>query len=120
MNSFIVYPLADQQLDEIWRYSYTHWGEQQANQYTRTMEAHFQLLADRESRWRTIHHLFAGRKISMPPAFAEIYMSRYEKHVVYFRPVDDRTIGIMSLLHQSMDMPHQIIRLMAPETDTYE
>jgi plasmid stabilization system protein ParE len=34
----------------------------------------------------------------------EAYFSRYERHYLFFRTLDNGDLGVMSILHEKMDM----------------
>ena len=101
MATYRFYPAADEQQDRIWVYSYEKWGEGQAEKYLRQLHRHLQLLADRDLPWRRLPANF------LVPADLNtaVFFSRYEKHFIFFREFGDHGIGIMSILHHSMDIP---------------
>ena len=108
MNSYIVFPKVQKQIDEICLYTEERWGRKQVERYMAGMHSQFQKLADEEIAWKSVDHLFKAQD-EIPPALQDMYMSNYEKHVIYFKPLDDTTIGIMNILHGSMDMPSRLL-----------
>lgn len=89
---------ASHRIDDIYRYSRERWGEAQADRYITGL---FHALARIET------HGVTSRPI--PAAFeVDGYVFRYEKHLVYWRPLSNGDIGVVTVLHERM---HQIGRL---------
>ncbi|QFY88480.1 type II toxin-antitoxin system RelE/ParE family toxin [Magnetovirga frankeli] len=84
-------------LDEIYRYTRDHWGEQQADRTITGLFSAFDGIAD---------HLTPSRPI---PAELGIqgYFFCYERHIIYWRWLANGDIGIVTILHERM---HQIGR----------
>lgn len=84
-------------LDEIYRYTQSRWGAQQADRYITGL---FEAFNGIETR-RTLSH-------PVPAEFGvDGYFFRYERHVVYWRRLSNNDIGIVTILHERM---HQIDR----------
>lgn len=48
-------------------------------------------------------------KLTVPPELTrEAFFSRYEHHYVFFRVLDDGNLGVMSILHERMDIPARL------------
>jgi toxin ParE1/3/4 len=90
-----IYPKARIRMLDIWSYTFETWGEQQANSYIESMEDFMNDLADKKYLWRPVPHADLG----------QVYFTRYEHHFIFFREFKDKSIGIMSILHESMDIP---------------
>ena len=104
MASYRFYPAADQRQDEIWDYTLRRWGEKQAEKYIHGLHNHLQQLADKILQWRDLPN-----RILVPPDIdIKIYFSVYEYHYLFFRELSDGDIGIMSILHESMDLPTRL------------
>lgn len=100
MSRYVFYPAADRAQDAIWRYSHDQWGEDQADLYLRGMHAHLKELAARKMPWRML-----ARPVHPTASNEEIYFSRYEKHMIFFRVFEDEVLGVISILHVTMDLP---------------
>jgi toxin ParE1/3/4 len=88
---------ASHQLDDIYRYTRTTWGDDQAEQYICGLFAAFDKIAV---------HGVASKPI--PAEFGvEGFFFRYERHFVYWRHLLNGDIGIVTILHERM---HQIDR----------
>ncbi|MBB3612546.1 type II toxin-antitoxin system RelE/ParE family toxin [Rhizobium sp. BK602] len=101
MAGYLFYPTADAAQDRIWKDTVATWGEQQAVNYIRGLHAHLQKLSETRALWRRL----PGTLIIPADLRLEAYFSRYERHYVFFRILPSGKIGIMSLLHDRMDLP---------------
>jgi toxin ParE1/3/4 len=105
VNSFRVQAGAGHRLDEIYTYTRDTWGDAQADRYIRGLFERFEAIAERRFPWRAI-----------PAALGvDGFVCRYERHFIYWKLLDDHSIGIVTILHERM---HQIERLHADFTDT--
>jgi len=101
MAKYLFFPPADKAQDDIWDYTKTTWGENQAKTYIRGLHQHLQKLADKQKVW----HLLP-RNIAVPPDLKiEAFFSQYKHHYIFFRKLSGNRIGIMSILHERADIP---------------
>jgi toxin ParE1/3/4 len=101
MAGYKFFPAADKSQDAIWDYTYEEWGEAQANKYIKGLHSHIQKLADKKLLWRPI-----SKSLALPAGLErEVFSSHYERHYVFFRELTGGTIGIMSILHDTMHIP---------------
>jgi plasmid stabilization system protein ParE len=101
VGKYLFYPAADKAQDGIWHYTRKTWGEAQAEKYIRGLHNHLQELADRQRIWRPLPN-----SLIVPPDLnIDAYFSKYEHHYVFFRELSNEHIGIMSILHEQMDIP---------------
>lgn len=98
MTAFRVLDDAGHRLDEIYDYTRRTWGDAQAETYIRGLFAKFEAIAARAFPWRAIPAEFG----------VDGYFCRHEKHVIYWKLLDDGKVGIVTALHERM---HQIERL---------
>lgn len=101
MAGFRVYEPARKELEDIWFYTYGAWGEAQANKYIHALQDCFRKLAEKKIPWRA-----APRHIA--PALSKkraLYYARYERHYIFFRALKNKDIGILSVLHDAVDIP---------------
>lgn len=100
MAGYRFYPRADVTQDKIWRDTVEAWGEAQADTYLRGLHAHLQRLCDNRLIWRRL-----PQKLAVPPDIKRKgYFSRYEHHYIFFRELDNGDLGVMSILHERMDL----------------
>jgi plasmid stabilization system protein ParE len=95
------YPRADAAQDKIWRDTVERWGEPQAVTYITGLHAHLGRLCESKALWRQL-----PQKLAVPADVKrEAYFSRYEHHYLFFRELDNGDLGVMSILHERMDVP---------------
>jgi len=98
VGKYLFYGTANRQQDDIWEYTKNMWGDNQAKEYIYELHAHISKTAAREVIWKEI--------IELNSSFS-VYCTSYKKHVIFFRELSDG-IGIMSILHQAMDIPTRL------------
>lgn len=93
-----IFAAAESRLIEIWDYTLENWGEDQADTYVRG-------LVDQ------IHTLDANRSIWRPVAdktLAGLWFVRHEHHYIFFRELSGGVVGVITVLHENMDLPARI------------
>lgn len=106
MASYRFFPPADEAQDDIWQYTYDEWGEAQADKYIIGLHEHLQALADKKKQWRTLPN-----SLIVPPDLdISAYFSHYEHHYIFFRELSGGVIGVLSILHENMDIPVRLFR----------
>lgn len=101
MATYRFYPRADAAQDKIWRDTVEKWGEPQAVTYITGLHAHLKRLCEERAHWRQL-----PQKLAVPADVKrEAYFSRYEHHYLFFRELDNGDLGVMSILHERMDLP---------------
>lgn len=101
MSAYRFYPTADIRQDEIWDHTLSEWGEQQAEKYIVDLHSHLCKLADSKLLWHDL-----PTKLVVPNDLSfSVYFSHYKKHYIFFRELSDGMIGIMTILHETMDIP---------------
>jgi plasmid stabilization system protein ParE len=90
-----IYLPARRAIKEIWKYTNEQWGEEQANAYVHGLHSTVQKLADNRMIWRPVTH----------PGVQGVYFARYEHHYLFFRELSDGGLGVISVLHENMDLP---------------
>lgn len=83
---------------EIWDYTERKWGESQADRYIRGMFAAIHEAADSRHRWRPVIDEF----------LSGVYYIRYERHFIFFRILSVDTIGVITVLHENMNIPRRL------------
>ncbi len=101
MAGFLFYPPADNAQDRIWQETVEKWGEEQAVRYIRGLHAHLQNLSETPTLWRKL----PGNLAVPADLKLDAYFSHYERHYVFFRKLSGDRIGVLSLLHDRMDVP---------------
>lgn len=83
---------------EIWDYTEAKWGVDQADRYLRGLDAAIQETADARHRWRPV----------VDELLPEVYFVRYERHFIFFRVLSPDAIGVISVLHETMNIPMRL------------
>jgi len=97
MKQLRISPAALADLDRIWDYTATNWGDDQAERYLRKIQKACDDISARRNSGSSAEHVRAGyRKISVG------------SHLLFFRLADDGVTELMRILHQSMDVPAQL------------
>ena len=96
MASYTLSPAAQADLESIWDYTVAHWGEAQAEVYTRGIQAACEALSNGTLVSRSADNIRAAyRKAAVG------------SHVLYFRMQSDM-VEIVRILHQSMDVERHL------------
>ena len=93
-----IYPQARRAISDIWKYTNKQWGETQANAYVRGLDKCFKEAADNRMTWRRLVH----------PQIQGINFIRYEHHYLFFRELKNGNLGLVSVLHKNMNLPHRL------------
>ncbi len=93
-----ILPAAKERLIGIWQYTAETWGDQQADRYVRDLVAHARDLASRKAAWRPVRER----------GFRGMFFSRFRHHYLFFREFPEGSIGVVSILHENMDLPHRL------------
>jgi len=87
---------AEQDLINIWRYSFEQWGEEQADFYLDTLAEGIALLVDNPQ---------IGTDCSfIRPDYRRLII---QHHIVYYQ-LSEKRIDIIRVLHKDMDMDHHL------------
>jgi len=89
---------AEERLIEIWDYTLEKWGEKQADAYVRGLVGAIHSLASNRQRWRRV----PDRNL------AGVWFVRHEHHYIFFREISGGSVGVITVLHESMDLPARI------------
>ena len=93
-----VFRAARERLLEIWNYTERTWGEEQADRYVRELMEAIHGLHGARHRWRSV----------TVEALADVFVSRYRHHYLFFRELSSGDIGLISVLHENMDLPARL------------
>lgn len=96
--TYLFFSAADRHQDEIWNYTAENWGEEQAVRYIEGLHSAIAQAAEGNMVWRNPMH----------PKLPGIYFIRYEHHYVFFKELPNKVIGVISILHEKMDLPSRL------------
>ena len=94
-----IFKRARQQLIDIWIYTEQKWGDRQSDQYIDGLYKAFKEISEDSHSWRKVR----GKK------FVGVFFFRYEKHFVFFKQLTSGDVGIISVLHEKMNVPHHLL-----------
>ncbi len=101
MANYRFFHTADSRQDEIWDYTLKNWGEKQAEEYTTELHQHLAKISDNKLIWCTFpKNLIVPDDLDIP-----VYFNHFKHHYIFFRELSDGCLGIMTILHDSMDIP---------------
>jgi len=89
--------LAEQDLIEIWLYTFNEWGEKQADKYLDDLADAFNLLAEQPLQCRERSEL-------NPP----VRIHHHAHHLLVYLAFDDG-VNIIRVLHERMDIDSQLV-----------
>ncbi|MBL4867532.1 MAG: type II toxin-antitoxin system RelE/ParE family toxin [Pseudomonadales bacterium] len=92
MDQYKLLPEAENDLENIWRYTAQQWSVEQAMLYINKLDNAFQLLAETPLICRERREFF-------PP----VRIQNFEKHLIVYL-IEDTYITIVRVLHGSMDI----------------
>jgi plasmid stabilization system protein ParE len=98
---------AKSRLREIWEYSERTWGESQADRYVRGLVDAIDEAADSRHRWRPV----------MDEVLPGVYFIRYQRHFIFFRTLAPDVLGVISVLHENMNIPMRLREDAARQVD---
>jgi plasmid stabilization system protein ParE len=101
MAGYLFYPAADAAQDRIWNDTVEKWGEVQAIRYITDLHQHLQILSEAPALWRKL----PGNLAIPTDLKMDAYFSHYGRHYVFFRKLSGGRIGVVSILHDRMDVP---------------
>jgi plasmid stabilization system protein ParE len=93
-----IYRAVQTRLIEIWDYTARTWGEKQADACVRSLVAAVEQIQAERQRWRPL------RDRALPGN----YFTRHRHHYVFFRELSGGEIGVISILHENMDIPARL------------
>jgi len=89
--SIVKTALAEEDIKDIYKYSYKNFGEAQAEKYYDGLEERFIAILNKDAHSQDYSHIESGlRRVN------------YEKHAIYYETYEDEII-ILRVLHQKMD-----------------
>ncbi len=85
-------PDADEDIENIAKYTLTQWGKKQAKKYLGEMEERFLQIANRE---------IISRKFS--DVYPQVLVTRYQYHYIFYLHPEGEKPLIIAVLHERMD-----------------
>ena len=92
---YVIYPKAEEDLEDIWAFTAREWSAKQAADYTNDIINMFEDIASGSQN---------GRSVLVRDGYRKVLIGG---HAIYFRR-DDGMIAIVRILHQSMDVERHL------------
>lgn len=96
--SYRFFPTAKIRLNQIWDYSEEQWGEEQAELYIRGLFGKLETAVSQRYEWKPVRH----------ERFKGVYFIPYRHHFIFFKELGSGELGVISILHESMDIPRRL------------
>jgi len=93
-----ILPPAEARLVEIWAYTKREWGQAKADSYLRGLGSAIRDADRKRKNWKR----FSNADIR------GVFYLRYQHHRVFFREFADGIVGVITILHESMDLPARL------------
>ena len=94
-----ILPSARLRLIEVWNYTSETWGEEQADTYIRKLHSEFKRISTRPEIWKKLpQNRFRG-----------VFFFHSERHYLFFRRLDEHMLGLISVLHERMNLPSRLL-----------
>ena len=93
-----VYSAARERILEIWDYTERVWGDEQADKYVRELVAAVKAIEGKRYEWRPV----------MDDALPGVFFFHHRHHYIFFRELSKGTLGVISILHENMDIPARL------------
>ena len=93
-----IFPAAKERILEIWQYTQRTWSEKQADKYVRSLVAAINRSQYERHRWRPV----------MDECLKGVFFIRFQRHLIFFRELSKGTLGVISILHDNMEIPSRL------------
>lgn len=93
-----IFPAARDRISEIWRYTEKKWGEEQADHYVQGLVDAINDLRHERQQWKPVRDR----------ALSGIFFFRYRHHYIFFRELSSASVGVISILRESMEKPSRL------------
>ena len=93
-----IFVAAESRLIEIWDYTLKKWGENRADAYVRELVIAIHALDANRSLWRRV----------ADKTLVGVWFVRHKHHYIFFRELSGGVVGVITVLHENMDLPARI------------
>ncbi|MDF1812377.1 MAG: type II toxin-antitoxin system RelE/ParE family toxin [Verrucomicrobiales bacterium] len=93
-----ILPAARERLIEIWEYTEKEWGDEQADVYITGLFDRLDKITQTPHLWKPVEH----------SDLRGVFFAKYEHHFVFFRKLSDTSLGVITILHESMNLPDRL------------
>lgn len=96
-NAYSISEKAVEDLENIWLYTKETWSVIQADRYYNLIIDEIEFLAGNPEGGKPMEHIKKGYRVS-----------KVKSHVIFYRKLDERSIEIIRVLHQKMDIENRL------------
>lgn len=98
MAKYILTNKAVDDLANIWNYTYSQWSENQADTYYKMLISNCERVA-----------INPTLGVKYADISRELFGLRANRHIIFYRNIDEKTIEITRFLHVSMDLKNRLL-----------
>ncbi|MEI6886050.1 MAG: type II toxin-antitoxin system RelE/ParE family toxin [Bacteroidota bacterium] len=84
-------------LEEIWIYTFEHWSVEQADRYYTLIIDEIEFLSSNPASGQLMDHIKEGYRAS-----------KVKSHLVFYKITGDKTIEVVRILHERMDVENRM------------
>jgi len=99
MANYILSEETFSDIREIWYYTIDKWSEAQAEKYVIHLYEQFDFIYKNPTNPR----------IFKPTFNKNYHCYRYQRHIIFFKFLNDERVDVIRILHDNMNLPHHIL-----------
>ena len=89
---------ANEDLENIWIYTYENWSQEQADRYYNLILNEIEYIAKHFESGKSMEHIRKGYR-----------STKLKSHLVFYRKSKRSTVEIIRILHQRMDIENRLV-----------
>ena len=89
---------ANEDLENIWLYTYENWSQEQADRYYNLILNEIEYIAEHFESGKSMEHIRKGYR-----------STKVKSHLVFYRKSKRSTVEIIRILHQRMDIENRLV-----------
>lgn len=89
---------ANEDLENIWLYTYENWSQEQADRYYNLILNEMEYISENYESGKSLEHIRKGYR-----------SSKVKSHLIFYRKSKRSTVEIIRILHQRMDIENHLI-----------
>lgn len=89
---------ANEDLENIWLYTYENWSQEQADRYYNLILDEIEYITENFESGKSLEHIRKGYR-----------STKVKSHLVFYRKSKRNTVEIIRILHQRMDIENRLV-----------
>ena len=89
---------ANEDLENIWIYTYENWSQEQADRYYNLILNEIEYIAEHFESGKSMEHIRKGYR-----------STKVKSHLIFYRKSKRNTVEIIRILHQRMDIENRLV-----------